>query len=198
LEESWGIDWVMGNLLPELFVRLHRAAYFARGSFLSVLIRAGGGRVGRRLRVEGGVIFRQAPHAGYELGDDIFVGQCSCFDIDAGARFEMGSGVTLAKNVFISAIAAVRLGDYVQVGENSSIRDADHGMVADSGPICEQAMSGRPVDIGSDVWIGRGVAVLAGSMIGEGSVIGANSVVRGRLGARCIAVGAPAVAIRQR
>lgn len=188
----------MGILLSQLFVRLHRAAYFVRGSFLSVLIRAGGGHVGRRLRVEGGVILRQAPHAGYRLGDDIFVGQCSCFDIDAGARFEMGSEVTLAKNVFISATASVCIGDYVQVGENTSIRDADHGMVADAGPICEQAMIGRPVDIGSDVWIGRGVAVLAGSTIGEGSVVGANSVVRGRLGARSIAVGAPAVAIRQR
>jgi acetyltransferase-like isoleucine patch superfamily enzyme len=42
------------------------------------------------------------------------------------------------------------------------------------------------------------VAVLAGSTIGDGSVVGANSVVRGHLGARCIAVGAPAVAIRRR
>jgi acetyltransferase-like isoleucine patch superfamily enzyme len=188
----------MWSLLPGLYIRLHRAAYFTRGFFYSVLIRLGGGRAGRRLRVEGGLIFRQAPHAGYRLGDDVFVGQGCCFDIDPGARLEIGSRVTLAKNVFVSAIDAVRIGDYAQVGENSSIRDADHGMAADAGRICEQAMNGRPVDIGSDVWIGLGVAVLAGSTIGDGSVVGANSVVRGHLGARCIAVGAPAVAIRRR
>jgi len=185
-------------MLAFLFVCFRRAAYLLRGYMYSRIIRSGGGSVGRRLRVEAGLILRQAPHAGYVLGDDIFIGQGSCFDVDPGAELEIGDGVTFAKNVFVSAVAKVSIGHYTLIGENCSIRDANHGIIGGVARICEQPMIGRGVGIGPDVWIGCGVAVLAGSSIGEGCVIGANAVVRGEVAPRSVAVGIPARIVRRR
>ena len=55
-----------------------------------------------------------------------------------------------------------------------------------------------PVWIGSDVWIGVRAIVLSGVTIGDGAVIGAGAVVTRDIPPYAIAVGSPAVVVRQR
>lgn len=55
-----------------------------------------------------------------------------------------------------------------------------------------------PVRIGNDVWIGVRAIVLSGVTIGDGAVIGAGAVVTKDIPPYAIAVGQPAVVVRQR
>lgn len=54
------------------------------------------------------------------------------------------------------------------------------------------------VTIGHDVWIGHGVVIQGGVTIGTGSVIGSNAVVTKDVPPYSIAVGVPALSIRER
>ena len=54
-----------------------------------------------------------------------------------------------------------------------------------------------PIVIGDGAWLGENVVVCPGVHIGRGAVVGANSVVVRDVPARAVAVGAPAVVVRQ-
>ena len=69
------------------------------------------------------------------------------------------------------------------------------------GPACTllhgvTLQNGRDTRVGRGVFLANGVTVLAGSRIGDGSLVGAASVVRGEIPPACVAVGAPARAVR--
>lgn len=177
---------------------LPRVAYLARGLFYRSVILLAGGQCGRGLRVEAGFRLRHGPHAGLVFGDDLYIGANTVMDCPPGGCLRIGSNVTLTHGAFISVAQEVVLGDDVLVGEYSSIRDANHGMDPDGGPITSQPMMPSRILIGSDVWIGRGCAILAGSTIGDGAVLGANSVLRGVLPSMTVGAGAPAKPIKTR
>ena len=83
------------------------------------------------------------------------------------------------------------------IGENTSIRDSNHGMEKDE-HVHDQAHSAEEVYIGLDAWIGRGVMIGEGVRINDGAVIGANSVVTREIPSNSIAVGAPARVVGER
>ena len=107
----------------------------------------------------------------------------------AHVRVNMGSAIVSS--------ARVRIGSHCLIGENVSIRDADHG-IAPGALMREQPQEATPIEIGENVWLGRGTVVLRGVTIGEGAVIGANSVVTKDVPANAIAVGAPARVLKYR
>lgn len=168
---------------------LRKLAYFFRGFLWTLFLRARGAKVGRRLRVEPGLQFREPPHSGIHVGHDVFMG-VGCI-LDAPGNLTIGDGVGLTAWNYISAINAVTIGSDTIIGERTSIRDADHGVKLGR-PMHTQPMQAHPIHIGDDVWIGCNAVVLCGSTVGQGAVIGANAVVKGIVEPYDIVAGVPA------
>ncbi len=105
----------------------------------------------------------------------------------------------LINNGFVLSVdSLVRIGDDVMLGENVSVRDADHRFDRLDAPMMAQGVATAPTIIENDVWIGRGVVILKGVAIGTGSIVGANSVVTRSVPPYTIVAGAPARKIRDR
>mgnify|MGYP006304712499 CR=1 FL=1 len=112
-------------------------------------------------------------------------------------RIVLGDRVRINSRSLLVSYTEIRVGDGCLIGEQVSIRDADHG-VEPNIPVRLQAHRSEPITIGSEVWIARGVVVLKGVTIGAGAVIGANAVVTRDVPAGAIALGVPARVVRQR
>ncbi len=118
--------------------------------------------------------------------------------ISAGVHLEtqgkgqiiIGDGVVMSAGVHIVAFERVEIGDDAMLGEDSSVRDANHRL----GTECTRhsGHDSAAVHIEQNVWIGRGACVLKGVRIGAHSCVGANAVVTRDVPAHSIAVGVPA------
>ncbi len=91
-------------------------------------------------------------------------------------------------------VAAITIGDDVQIGPNVQLLTPTHPVEADLRLAKWEAA--RPITIGANVWLGGGVIVLAGVDIGENTVVGAGSVATRSLPPNVVAVGSPARVIR--
>lgn len=119
-------------------------------------------------------------------------------------KITIGSNVSLSNSVHIAAINSITISDGVLIGSNVHITDHAHGSYVGedqtspySLPTFRPLGSGGAIFIGKNVWIGDGVVVLPGVTIGEGCIVGANSVVSRSLRNHVIAVGAPAMPIKE-
>ena len=116
----------------------------------------------------------------------------------------IGDNCQIGDNVHIVALDKVEIGNNCLMASKIFISDTSHGIYdnsdIDSNPDIapnDRILHTRPVKIGNNVWIGENVVILAGVNIGDGCIIGANSVVTKSIPKNCIAVGAPAVAIKE-
>jgi len=113
---------------------------------------------------------------------------------------KIGSHCTIGACVHITAINGVTIGDHLLTGTNVLITDNSHGFTdktsLDMPPQEREVVSKGKVKIGNNVWIGNNVCVLPGVTIGDGVVIGANSVVTKDIPNYCVAVGNPAVVVK--
>ncbi len=97
------------------------------------------------------------------------------FHCDFGYNISLGEDVFLNFGCVILDVAAVEIGDRVQIGPAVQIYAADHPRDAETR---QQGLEyGRPIRVGADAWIGGGAIILPGITIGEGAVVGAGSVV---------------------
>jgi acetyltransferase-like isoleucine patch superfamily enzyme len=99
--------------------------------------------------------------------------------------------ISLGRNLYLVAFNAVVLESGVMIGEYTSVRDANHRIVA-QGSMRHSGHRGQAILIKKNAWIGRGVTILAGVTIGENAVIGANAVVTHDIPDGAVAVGVPA------
>ena len=137
-----------------------------------------------------------------------------CFDISVGRKtsfydncvFEfgsqsvvhIGSNVVFSYGVVFCCRSKILIGDDVQIGEYTSIRDTTHSYADISVPMKYASDKVAPIEIGRDVWIGRGSLIMPGTIIEDGVVVGANSVVKGILKKNGIYAGTPARFIKLR
>jgi len=119
-------------------------------------------------------------------------------------RIKIGERVSVSKNVHITLINLISIGNDVLFGSNVYISDHNHGgysgdrqSLPDEAPADRELVCVGPVIIGNNVWIGDNVVVIGPVRIGNGSIIAANSVVKGDVLPGAIMAGAPAKIVRQ-
>ena len=110
------------------------------------------------------------------------------YQLRIGARTFANFGLTALD------VAAITIGDDVQIGPNVQLLTPTHPVEAE--PRRAKLEAARPITIGDNVWLGGGAIVLAGVTIGENSVVGAGAVVTRDLPRDVVAVGNPARVVR--
>ena len=127
----------------------------------------------------------------------------------AGKNLSIGRYSRIHKNTIIgnnSGIGygceinnGVIIGNDVMMGPDVVIYTNNHCTDRIDIPMREQGMKEiNPVNIEDDVWIGARVIILPGVTIGKGSVIGAGAVVSKSIPPYSVAVGNPAVVVKER
>jgi len=170
-----------------------------KGFLLRIFFKIHGCKVGKRLRCHNFPRFRVLPFHNYTIGDYVTIGYDITFEVQKDAKLKIGNYVKLTQGILISSSEAVIIGDNTIIGENTSIRDANHDFALHEF-ILNQGHTSSMISISEDVWIAAGCFILAGSIIPDGVVIGANSVVlaKSELKKNCIYAGSPVRFIRER
>ena len=120
------------------------------------------------------------------------------FEFSNKSSLKIGNNCLFSYGVLLQCLDFVSIGDDVQIGEYTSLRDTTHSYNFRDIPIKYQKDVSKGIEIGNDVWIGRGCIILPGTKIGNGVIIGANSVVKGRLDSFGIYAGSPVKLIKKR
>jgi acetyltransferase-like isoleucine patch superfamily enzyme len=121
------------------------------------------------------------------------------FEFGHDSEFSSGDHVILSYGVLVSCMKSIRIGNYVQIGEFTSIRDTTHNYKGNlTLPMMGSPDISKEIVIGNNVWIGRSCLICEGSIIEDGVVVGAHSVVKGVLEKDGIYAGTPAILIKKR
>ncbi len=136
-----------------------------------------------------------------EMGEKTFLQRGSwlyCGSIDGlEPSLKLGKGCVFGYNNHITSVRDVKIGDFVLTANNVYISDNLHEYEDVSKPIIQQPVRFKSAaSIGDGSWIGENVAII-GANIGKHCVIGANAVVTHDIPDYSVAVGIPAVVIRQ-
>jgi maltose O-acetyltransferase len=114
--------------------------------------------------------------------------------VDYGWHVEIGARCFCNYGLVAADVAAILIGDDVQIGQNVQLLTPTHPV----DPAARRAKweSAKPITIGDNVWLGGGAIVLPGVTIAENTVVGAGAVVTQDLPANVVAVGNPARVVR--
>jgi acetyltransferase-like isoleucine patch superfamily enzyme len=133
-----------------------------------------------------------------EIGEDLNIYDNCIFHFGPESKFKVGNSCLFSYGVLVSCNHKIEIGDFVQIGEYTSIRDSTHQYTSLTTPIKFQQDLSKEIVIGNDVWIGRGCIIMSGSTIEDGVVVGANSVIKGHLESFAVYAGCPAKLIKKR
>lgn len=109
--------------------------------------------------------------------------------VQIGSNTRVGMG-----NVIIGPVI---IGNNVLLAQNIVISALNHNYKNVEIPICLQGETVAPIIIEDDCWIGANVVITAGITIGKHCVIGGGAVVTKNIPPFCVAVGNPAMVIKQ-
>jgi maltose O-acetyltransferase len=116
------------------------------------------------------------------------------FHVDYGTRIRIGARCFANFGLVALDVAAITIGDDVQLGPNVQLLTPIHPLEA--GPRRDKWEAAKPITIGDNVWLGGGVIVCPGVTIGADTVVGAGAVVTKDLPAGVLALGNPARVVR--
>ncbi len=114
-----------------------------------------------------------------------------CFELGHEASFNVGRSCVLSFGVIVSCRHKISIGDFVQIGEYTSLRDSTHNFKNLNVPTKDQDDIVGEIIIENNVWIGSGCILLPGTYIEEGVIVGAHSLVKGRLKKNSVYGGTP-------
>ncbi|MDE5842315.1 MAG: acyltransferase [Muribaculaceae bacterium] len=112
----------------------------------------------------------------------------------------IGDGCVLQRDVHLSAINLIKIGNYVNAGRRLTIVDNSHGNSTYEDRLKIQKerplVSKGPVIIEDRVWLGQNVCVMPGVTIGEGAIVAAGAIVTKDVPPYCVVGGNPARIIK--
>jgi maltose O-acetyltransferase len=114
--------------------------------------------------------------------------------VDYGAHLRIGARCFANFGLVALDVAAITIGDDVQIGPNVQLLTPTHPVEA--GLRRDKWEAAEPIAVGDNVWLGGGAIVLPGVTIGDNTVVGAGAVVTRDLPANVVAVGNPARIVR--
>jgi acetyltransferase-like isoleucine patch superfamily enzyme len=132
------------------------------------------------------------------IGNDINIYNNCIFELGRNSNLVIGDRVIFSFGCLVSINQSLQIGNFVQVGEYTSIRDTTHDYKDHSVNIMENSDISESIVIGNNVWIGRNCLIMPGAIIEDGVVVGANSLVKGHLISNYIYAGNPLRKIRRR
>lgn len=154
---------------------------------------------------------RLKEHAGANIPDSCFIAlgaKVFTTSLNMGARSWIAAGalvrgdVTTGQDCSINPFAClsglIRMGNAVRIASHATIAGFNHGMDVGAGPMFQQPLTVRGIDIGDDVWIGANTVILDGVSIGSGAIIAAGAVVSKDIPEMAVVGGVPAQIIRFR
>ena len=150
-----------------------------KGFWFKLYLQLHGCEVGSGLKCYSFPKIRAVPKANIKIGNKVTFGYGCTLEITNKGFLTIADNVNITQNVLISSATKISIGAYSLIGENVSIRDANHGISKDE-EIQKQPVNSEEIIIGKDVWIGANSIVLKGSLLEDGIVIGANSLVNGK------------------
>jgi acetyltransferase-like isoleucine patch superfamily enzyme len=108
----------------------------------------------------------------------------------------VGSGVVLSTGLVAHCSSRLEVGDLTIIGEYSTLADSSHLRTPPGEPV-HHSISSAPVVVGRNCWLGAGVVIAPGVTVGDQCFIGAGAVVTKDVPAGWLAVGVPAVPVKQ-
>lgn len=114
--------------------------------------------------------------------------------VDYGSHMAIGARCFANYGLVALDVAAITIGDDVQIGPNVQLLTPTHPV--DARRRRDKWEAALPISIGDNVWLGGGAVVLPGVTVGENTVVGAGAVVARDLPPDVVAVGNPARVVR--
>jgi len=146
----------------------------------------------------GANVYINNPFFKCRIGKNITIYSNSIFEFGENSFFSVGDNTLISYGVLVSCMDSIQIGNDVQIGEYTSIRDASHDH-SDFGVSMKYNQDiTKKIIIGNNVWIGRGCIILPGTIIEDGVVVGANSVVKGHLLQDAVYAGLPIKFVKHR
>lgn len=132
------------------------------------------------------------------IGSNLNISDNCIFEFSADSELSVGDNCFFSYGIVISCRKFIKIGDNVQIGEYTSIRDNTHDYNDYGLPMKNNKDLKDDIIIENNVWIGRGCIIMPGSIIREGVVVGANSIIKGELKSNKIYAGQPLKFIKNR
>ena len=132
------------------------------------------------------------------IGEKVRIYDNGIFEFGPDSIVFWGNNVLFSYGVVYCSRSKIQIGDDVQIGEYTSIRDTTHTYKDTTKTIRQSVDVSTPILIGNNVWIGRGCLIMPGTVIEDGVVVGANSIVKGLLKKNGIYAGSPCKFIKSR
>ena len=146
------------------------------------------------------VIIYQASEGGpIHVGKGSKIHEGTIIETGKGGRLKIGADTHIQPRCQFSAYAgAIEIGSGVQIAPYCAFYPYRHSFEPGKSIKRQPLASKGGIFIGDDVWIGVGVTVTDNVKIGHGAVIGAGAVVTRNIPASTIAVGTPAMVVKNR
>lgn len=131
------------------------------------------------------------------IGKNVFIKSGARLE-SLGGSIEIGNGCQFEKDISITCVRSIRIGEGSLFGRNVLIVDHSHNIDDLSvSPVKSGVNNVQSVEVGKNTWIGANVVIVPGASIGEGSVVAANSLVNKSFPPFTMIAGAPAKAVKK-
>lgn len=190
--------FLRSKVYPVLFRRCGRSVLFGRNITLRVTKRI---ELGNRMLVDDNAVLdaKGDPEKSFvRCGDEVEISRNAILACKARGSITLGNFVSIGRNVLMSAVASIKIGDNCSIGPYAAILASGHDWSDPEMPVLLQGRAIGDIMIEDNVWIGAHVTVMDGVTIGANSVIAVGSVVSQDIPPYTIAAGAPARVVRKR